>query len=68
VEFFYLNRSMQFAILEAIPIHSTVTFRASVKELDGKSAVVSTGAFVGDEKCAQAETRLARVSAEEMEF
>jgi hypothetical protein len=68
IEYFYLNRSLQFEILKAIPIESTVTFRASVKKLDAQSAVVSTGAFVGDEKCAQAETRLVRVSAEEMEF
>ncbi|MDX1431609.1 MAG: hypothetical protein R3286_04090 [Gammaproteobacteria bacterium] len=68
VQFFYINRSLHFDALRAIPIDSTVTFRASVLTLDRASATVSTGAFVGDEKYAQAETHLIRKTADEMEF
>jgi predicted thioesterase len=42
-----------------------VTFRAKVTRLEGKEAAVSIGAYVDEKQCAQANTQLVRVSAEE---
>ena len=68
VEYFYVNRRLQFDVLKPIPITSTVTFKAIVDQLTDENADVSSTASVGDVDCAIGKTHLERVSANDMEF
>ncbi len=68
LDYFYVNRSINYEILKPISLKSTISILANVSLDSNNSATVEFDIRLGEELCARAKTNLVRVYASEMEF